>query len=240
MFVTFEYDAAGKNIGRSIFMADSTFVRSTTFENDAQGTRTKEKSINFDDLSTGYTVFGDDAGKSTISVFDQFGQDELGGRVSFAAAEANNYDIYQRNAVINKMRYTYDGQGNLTRIDVNDKTGGLLYYARPNAGSGISGKSIGNGAKTVTTVRALGKARYLVRAVLAEPGAVAVHLFSLTGRRSEAFVNEKRDVGTNDIVLDFATHRIGAGVFILQVTIDGKNALSRKIMVQSNGRGGVR
>lgn len=239
MFVTFDYDANGKNIGRSVFMSDSTFVRSDVFANDAQGNRTKETSIDFNGLPVFATTFSTDASRRSMSVVDQFNLDQLGGPVSFGATGLNNYEIYQNGAVINKMLYTYDAQSSLIRIDVLDPAGGLLYYILPKPPTGAI---IPNHARSPATpiLYPKGQQRYIIRFTVTEPSEVTAQLFSLTGKRAKMLVQGKQLAGTHDILVDLASDRIGYGVFILRVSIEGAPVLSKKILVQTGGQGGAR
>lgn len=130
LFVEFDYDSSGKNIGRTVYAADSTFLRKTTFSNDASGNRTREQSFNFNDDTTGYTLFSSQNGKSTINVFDQFGLNQFGASVSYVQNGTNSYDTYHNGSVICKFLYTYSPGGrDLDRIDVLDINNVILYYA---------------------------------------------------------------------------------------------------------------
>jgi hypothetical protein len=129
-FVTFEYDVSGKNTGRTVYMSDSTFVRRTVFVNDGAGNHARETSFNFNDDTAGYSLFTSVGGKPAVSAYDQFGLDQLGGPVSWSSGDQVTYDVSQRGAVINKIRYTTVA-GALSRIDILDNAGSLLYYAQP-------------------------------------------------------------------------------------------------------------
>ncbi len=130
LFVEFQYDSTGKNIGRSIFASDSTFLRSTAFTNDAAGKRTREQSFNFNNDTIGYTYFSSQNNKPTINVFDQFSLNQFGASVSYAPNGTNTYDIYHNGTVVYKMKYIYGSDGNkLDRIDILDNNNSALYYA---------------------------------------------------------------------------------------------------------------
>ena len=83
MFVTFDYDQDGENTGRSVFMSDSTFMRSTKLIRD-EGRVLKEISYNFN----GDTVFTTDytyGVNTSFLVRDQFKLNSLGGPLSYKA-----------------------------------------------------------------------------------------------------------------------------------------------------------
>jgi hypothetical protein len=136
LFVEFQYDNTGINIGRSIYAPDSTFLRRTTFTNDAAGKRTREQSFNFNDDTIGYTLFSTQNDKPTINVFDQLSLDHqydlnrFGAPVSYTSGGANTYDIYHNGKVVYKMKYTYSSGGSdLSQIDILDNNNSVLYYA---------------------------------------------------------------------------------------------------------------
>lgn len=130
LFVDFQYDSTGKNIGRSIYTSDSTFLRSTTFTNDAAGKRTREQSFNFNDDTIGYTLLSYQNNKPAINVFDQFNLDQFGASVSYSLNGSNTYDIYHNGTIVYKMKYIYGSDVNeLNRIDVLDNSNSILYYA---------------------------------------------------------------------------------------------------------------
>ena len=132
-FVTFDYDAGGRNTGRTVYMSDSTFVQRTGFVSDAAGNRTRETSFNFNDDTSGYSLFANVNSTPAVLAYDQFGLDQLGGPVSWTTTDQVNFTVLQRGAAINKVKYLIDASGNLSRIEVLDNAGGLLYYAQPTA-----------------------------------------------------------------------------------------------------------
>lgn len=129
MFVVFEYDLNGNNTGRTIYAADSTFLRKTTFTNSESGERIREQSLNFNDDTIGYTKFTIQNNRPAIDAFDQFGLNQLGTPVSYAENGENTYDIYQNGLVCYKMKYDYSTDGELDRVDILDKNSQMLYYA---------------------------------------------------------------------------------------------------------------
>ena len=102
LFVEFEYDAEGKNTGRSVYASDSTFLRRTAFVNDNAGKRIREVSFDFNNDTIGRTEFSTIGNKPGISVFDQFKLDQFGAPVSYSANGENSYDIYHNGSVVYK------------------------------------------------------------------------------------------------------------------------------------------
>lgn len=128
LFVDFDYDSSGINTGRSIYTADSTFLRRTTFVNDASGKRTREVSLNFNNDTIGTTKMSSVNNNPGISVFDQFNLDQFGAPVSYNANGENIFNVYQNGSVIYKMKYMYSTDGDLNRIEVLSTSNDLLYY----------------------------------------------------------------------------------------------------------------
>jgi hypothetical protein len=129
LFVEFEYDSSGNNVGRSVYTADSTFLRRTVFVNEA-GKRSKEISLNFNDDTIGITKMSSINNNPGISVFDQFNLDQFGAPVSYSANGDNTYNISQNGAVIYKMKYMFSSDGDLTRIEILSTGNDLLYYTK--------------------------------------------------------------------------------------------------------------
>ena len=127
LFVEFDYDSSGNNVGRSIYTADSTFLRRTTFVNES-GKRSKEISFNFNNDTIGITKMSSINNNPGISVFDQFNLDQFGAPVSYSANGDNTFNVYQNGSVIYKMKYTFSSEGDLTRIEVLSTGNDLLYY----------------------------------------------------------------------------------------------------------------
>ncbi|MDD5674737.1 MAG: hypothetical protein PHC61_11275, partial [Chitinivibrionales bacterium] len=110
LFVTFNYDAAGNAIGRSVFTADSTFLRSTTFQ--TSGTTTKEASLDFNGNSLFTTTISAPSGNNTaFSTVDQFGMDQFGGSMTYSSGPTNTFNINQNSALTCMEQYTFGADG---------------------------------------------------------------------------------------------------------------------------------
>jgi len=86
-------------------------------------------SVNFNGDTSWVTTFGTDGVRANISVSDQFGLDQFGGPMSYAAVDTNDYTVYQQGSPTNKVRYTPGANGDISRIDVLDNLVGMLFYA---------------------------------------------------------------------------------------------------------------
>jgi hypothetical protein len=127
LFVEFDYDSSGNNVGRSVYTADSTFLRRTVFVNES-GKRSKEISLNFNNDTIGITKISTINNNPGISVFDQFNLDQFGAPVSYSANGDNTYNVYQNGSVIYKMKYAFSPEGDLARVEVLSTGNDLLYY----------------------------------------------------------------------------------------------------------------
>ncbi|MDO5576867.1 MAG: hypothetical protein Q4F84_07285 [Fibrobacter sp.] len=152
LFVEFEYDNNGNNIGRTVYAPDSTFMKRTTFTNDASGERSREQSFNFNDDTIGYTVFGTQGSKPEINVFDQFGLNQFGASVSYVSNGENTFDIYHNGVVVYKMNYHYTADKALSKVDICNIGGQVLYYAAFSNSSGVVKRSAVKKAKPQITL----------------------------------------------------------------------------------------
>lgn len=240
MFVNFEYDTNGNHISRSVYMSDSTFKRKTIFENDAQGNRIKETSLDFNYDTILTTTLGNDGGKTSFSIIDQFGNDQLGGAVSYSESGEGNYDIFQGSSIINKMVYDSDAQGKVTKISVLDKDGLILYYAK------VTYEEVGNigvfGGKTGLAPAILTKgSKYLeLHFHLSTPARVECDLFSLSGRRVAILLNKRfaKGVYRETVRVASTVPVLAAGVYLVNLSINGK-IVTRGKYILYNSRGGI-
>lgn len=232
-FVTFDYDASGNNTGRSVFTGDSTFIRRTVFTNNSQGVRTRETSFDFNDDTAGYTAF---PGPSVFSVFDRFGQDELGGRVTVASAGQNTYSVSQAGTGAVKIRYSYATDGSLSRIDVLDSAGAPAYRA---VVSGGAGAVLGPGPGILVDKPSFGPVRggrFQVRFSLQGASFVRLELFSLAGRRTVLLFQGGLLSGKQLVTADLAAgkaRRPASGVYLVRLSIDGRSVLEEPLILET-------
>ena len=221
MFVTFTTDAAGNRLGDSVFMADSTFVKATTVQSGG-----KETSTNFNGDPWGATTIAASGATKTFSVIDPFGQDELGGPVSYTG-DGTNFTLSQRGAVINKMRYTQGTNGDL-RIDVNDNAGNLLHSAATYT-SAVASKPAGTfSQRSSLSMVGLRKCRIAVH--LPSAAHVRAELFLTSGRNVAVLVDERMKPGAHSILVP-TPKAIAGGLYVLRLSINGRTvAQSREPM----------
>jgi hypothetical protein len=238
MFVTFDYDASGNNIGRSVFMADSTFVRSTTFQNDVAGNRVRETSFNFNGDTTGYTTFTTVNATRAISVFDQFGLDQLGGPMSAGASGTNAFDVSQKSAVINKIQYQFDAGNNLTRINVLDAGGQLVYYAAVNAANPavLPMRPIRAHAPAISMI---GSRYCRMQLTVDKPSIVRLDAYAPAGRKVATLLSVNCGPGRTDLVADCAVASLPDGIYLFRVSVDGV-AVNNQRQAIVGTRGGAR
>lgn len=222
MFVVFQYDAAGKNIGRDVYYADSTFIKHTSFQVDAANQITAEKSIDFDSNSTGSAALSTSGGILTMSVFDQFNLDQLGGPVTFSSADQKNFDVSQGGAVINKIKYTLGASGEFLRADVCDKNGATLFKAVANS-TPIAGPNVlANGNRLRPTVRLISGRKFLVRCESTDISRLKLELFTYSGRRVAVILDKLIGRGSQSVRVDASvtTVSVGAGAYLVKLSIN--------------------
>jgi hypothetical protein len=231
MFIEFEYDGNGVNTSRSVFMDDSTFIKKTIFQK-TDGKRVKETTFSFNEDTLFSASLKTVGSNNIINVKDQFGVDQFGGDVSYTEASTDNFDIAQNNNVINKIKYEKDGNGNYNKINVYDKDGNLLYYALFSASGVIRHNQ--NALLNLPSLRAIGNNRFEFRFNILKPSMVCCELTSLSGRQVGKLLNHKYASGAVKEVISIGKSmpNIANGVYLMNLSIDGKSVSREKILVQ--------
>lgn len=234
LFVTFDYDAGGKNTGRSIFASDSTFLRHTSFQTNTAGDIVKETSLDFDSNTAYYTTLSASAGKTTFSVFDQFGLDQLGGPVSYTAASQTAYDLSQNGALLNRITYDTASDGSLNRINVLDKTGSLLYYAIvTNATAALHGAAAHVPVRPGITLTKSGHC--LVVFQISKRSMVSLEMFTVSGKNAGKLFSRQFTPGTYSFRAQpdaGSATRPAAGIYLFRLSINGATAAVTRGMVE--------
>jgi hypothetical protein len=225
LFVNVQYDSAGRNIGRTVYTADSTYLRSTAFENDAQGNRTAEKSYNFDGDLVLSTTFTPQSGLTLFQTFDQFGLSQYGSPVGYSAPANNVYSLFQNSALINKMNYEYATDGSLTKVSVLDNANNVTYYAifSPRQ-SGVANGMLPVQLKPFLTMSAGGVCRLSVD--MPKTSRVNIDLYTLSGKISRSKAS-KLGPGHQTVAFDVSANgeRLAPGLYVFTVCVDGKSVL---------------
>jgi len=228
MFYEFKYDE-DVNTERTLYMADSTFIKRTIIENTAGGKI--ETSYNFNGDTLFCSKITADGNQNVLNVKDQFGVDQLDGDVRING-EGNDFDISQGGNLINKMNYTDNG-----RININSSTGELLFYAKMETNVGVIHKFKNN--KISPVLNALGNNRFIFKFNLTEPSTVCGELISLSGRQVGKLFNKVYAAGAGKQMIDVskAMPHIANGIYFLHLTVDGKMVMKDKILIQRSAGG---
>ncbi len=250
MYAIFHYDGTGRNNGRSVFMADSTFVRRAVIKYDEQGRRQYEISYNFNDDEV-YTInYQHGAGVTSFGITDYFDMDFVGGMVTYTsgAADQVKYDLfYQDQTTATSMTYEKDGQGNLTKVTVTDPTDPTSSYVGvfTHGEVGVSQPEVRSAAAkgSQAVVRARGGSVIEVSFELPGAGDVRCELMSLSGRRAGVLFSGKLAQGphTRSFRLDGGAAAVASGVYLLDVSVNGVTVSRSRYLHQRNvNAGGVR
>ena len=238
MFVTFEYEG-GKNVSRTVYMSDSTFVRKVFITYDLQGKRVRESSLNFNDdtsfVST-YDYRGDTTG---FSIADMFGLDQMGGRVRYRTNDSTHFSFSysaQGSSVTYTISYEKNPDGNPTKVTVSDNTGeshfGLFKYASTSAKLSLP---MAKGPLAVVRMRS---ARIIdVGVDLKKSSFVKCDLISLSGRRAGALFEGLFAPGAQHKSLRVGS--LAQGVYMVIVSIDGVIVTKTKYLYQHSSLGGA-
>ena len=231
LFVTFAYDAAGNNIGRTVYASDSTFLRTTLFTKDAGGTVTTENSVDYDSNSLFTTRISPQSGKTDFTIKDQFNMDILGAPMSYAKSAAGEYAVSQVGAILYKQKYEYANDGSLTRIDYTDPSGALLYYAKVTQRTGINRVAChGTILRLAPVFRAAAEGKLLVSFTLAAPSIVTVELFSPDGRLTAKTMSKSLAAGRRTLAVA-CNLAIGGGAYITRISAHGFPVFHGRLIV---------
>ncbi len=228
MFYEFKYEG-DVNTERTLYMADSTFIKRTIIENTTGGKI--ETSYNFNGDTLFCSKISTDGNQKVLNVRDQFGVDQLDGDVRFSG-DGNEYDILQNGNLINKIKYADDGT-----ITICSSDGELLYYAKMESNVGIVYRYKNN--KIAPVLNALGNNRFVFNFNLSEPATVSGELISLSGRHAGKLFKKvyASGAGKEMINVSKAMPAIANGVYFLLLTVDGKKVMNEKILVQRSAGG---
>jgi hypothetical protein len=240
MFVTFQYDAANKHVSDSVFFSDSTFTRKVFVDQNDAGFTTKETAVNFTDDTVFKSTFTPSGDKADVQVMDQFGIDQFGSKVTYNKTGEGVYNFTQDGANINQMKYKYNTNGNLEKIEVYDNTGAnLLYYALFDNNVGVvspmAARSVPRPSFTLK-----GNGALVWNFTVDHAANVKCEALSLAGRRLAVLFNGNLAAGFHSKILRLGT--IGSlteGVYMVRMSVDSKPFATDKFIVQHN-RGGAR
>lgn len=230
MYVEFVYNNDGKNIERNVYMSDGYFKRRTVLINNSSGKREKEVSYDFNDDTSIVTTFGNDGDKTKFTVRDQFKVEQFGGDISFSGS-GNDFDFFQKGSLINKMKYV--GK----RIEVLDKAGALAYYVElDNVPIRKIDRKI---APSLMAVQVRGNNQFLFHLTLSSPSAVSCDLISLSGKKVATLFSRNLVSGkiSESVNLSSVAPGLAGGVYLVNMSIDGKRVYRDKVLVKISGKG---
>lgn len=231
MYVEFVYDSKGNNTERNVYMSDGFFKHRTVLVNNSSGNREKEVYYDFNDDTSFVTSFGKDGDKTKFTVKDQFKVEQFGGDISYSGS-GDNYDFFQKGSLINKMKYT--GK----RVEVMDKSGALAYYVEldnPPQIKVLKRKM----SPSHMSVQQRGYNRFVVHLNLSSPSMVFCELISLSGKKVATLFSRNMVTGkiSESVNLNCVVPGLAGGVYLIDMSIDGKRTYRSKILVNSTGKG---
>jgi len=228
LFTVLDYDSAEANTGRTVYAADSTFLRWTEVQREA-GTQRVVREISYnhaqDTFST--TTAGTVGALPSITVRDQFGLDLLGLPATFEQVSAGVYRVAQRGVHAYTISYQYSGE-DLRRIEVTDPSGALVCYAIPLAPAGVLPGAM-RALAGPPKVTAPGMGRFAVEVGLRRFARVRVTLYGLDGRQRARLLDRGVAPGASRFVLK--PDHAAAGACVLAVEVDGDRAQTAHVPV---------
>jgi hypothetical protein len=245
MYITFEYEG-GQNVSRTVYMADSTFVRKVMITRNSDKSPAKEVSFNFNDDTSFVTSYQHSGTASQVKIVDQFKMDQIGGTVNYSSSGKPDYDLtFQKTGELAaRMKYEKDGEGNLNKVSIFDKGGKLQYYGLfTNNAVGVVQKNQNNEQKGVQAiVKTRGPEQLELQLSLEAAGEVRCELITLSGRSAAVLFVARADAGQQRLQLHINGNerRITNGVYLLTVSINGKMVVRDRYLHQNSLIGGGR
>jgi hypothetical protein len=245
MYITFEYES-GQNVSRTIYMPDSTFIRKVMITRNVDKSPAKEVSFNFNDDTSYVTSYQYSSSAAQVKIVDQFKMDQIGGTVNYSASGKPDYDLtFQKTgALAARMKYETDGEGNLNKISIFDKSGKLQYYGLfTNDAVGVIQKNQNSRQKSVQAiVKTRGPEQLELQFSLEAAGEVRCELITLSGRSAAVLFVARADAGQQRLQLHVNGNerRIANGVYLLTVSINGKMVVRDRYLHQNSLIGGGR
>lgn len=238
MFVTFEYENE-VNTKRTVYMADSTFIREVRINYNGDGTRANEVSYNFNNDTSFVTSYEYNSPLTSFSVVDQFKMDHVGGQVSYnQTANQLNYTLqYNSNgAQAATMAYTKDAEGNLVEVVITDESGKEQYIGKfINHEVGVKEQRAQKGRLKNVSISQRGASMLDFRINLPNASDVRCELMTLSGRRVQQLFNGKLKSGYHSRhfrISNSTSGKVSNGVYLLVVSVDGVNVLQERYLHQ--------
>jgi hypothetical protein len=242
MFVTFEYENQ-KNVSRTVYMSDSTFVRKTFITYDLQGNRVRESSLNFNSDTSYVSEYQHRGDTAMFSIRDIFGVDQMGGRVRYLTNDSLSFTFSYQTAgssVTYVIGYEKNQQGDLAKVTVSDYAQGKLFSGFFSYSDSPVRTLCASGKKQVASVE-LRNAKILDLGLnLEKPSLVKCCLVSLSGRRAGVLFEGRLAGGAQSRSLRLSgLGHLAEGVYMLTVSVDGAAILKTKYLFQHSSLGGV-
>jgi hypothetical protein len=245
MFVTFEYNESGVNTRRTVYMADSTFVRDVLINYDANNQRANEVSYDFNKDTSFVTAYQHNGNVTSFSVRDQFNLDHVGGMVSYIQDPNQlNYTLQynETGGQAATMAYTKDAEGNLTQVVITDQSGKEQYIGKFfNDDVGVAEQLVHKGQLKSVAISQRGASMLDLRINLHNAGDVRCDLMTLSGRRVQQLFNGKLKAGYHSRHFRISNSTSGSvsnGVYLVIVSVNGVNVLQERYLHQ-HAVGGV-
>jgi hypothetical protein len=242
MFVTFEYENQ-KNVSRTVYMSDSTFVRKTFITYDLQGNRARESSLKFNSDTSYISEYQHRGDTTMFSIRDIFGIDQLGGRVRYLTDDSLSFNFsYQSggSSVTYVINYEKNQLGDLAKVTVSDYVLGKLFTGFFSFNDSPVKALHPQEIKQLASVRLRNSKVLDLGLNLEKPSVVKCCLVSLSGRRAGVLFEGRLAGGAQSRSLRLSgLGHMAEGVYMLTVSVDGAAVLKTKYLFQHSSLGGV-
>lgn len=129
-YLTFDYDGNDNIVSRTFYDKDGYFLRRIQATNDGTGKRTRHVYRDYKEDTVNDITYTYGSGSVGFSITDNYHEPKNVYQGSFKAGTAQgNYEFYDAgSALTHKLDYEYGPMGNITKINVYDKSGSLSHY----------------------------------------------------------------------------------------------------------------
>lgn len=244
MFMTFKYDAQGYNTGRTMYTADSTFIREVAINYDSSGKRSTEVSYNFNGDTVLFTNYQPADNGASFTIRDQFRLDQVGDQVVYTNNDPLNFQLLYKKTSEQAaaVKYTNDpATGQLLRVDITGQSVNDTYFGIFSNGEAIGVTRSGPNVAKLPQVSVHARSSYIeVHFNLHSAGEVRCELLTLSGRRAALLFNGHTPEGAYtrrfNITQDAA---LTSGLYLLRVSVNG-TGVSHSTYLHQSRTGGIR
>jgi hypothetical protein len=243
LFVTFSYDpVTGENTGRTVYMADSTFVRRTVTSRGADGKRESDVSYNFNDDTAIVTRYTYTNNVAAMTIRDLFGIDQIGGAVTYTDDNASTVEMQFPGTGEKAVSVVYDmDSSGGSRVYVVDRDGVVGYYGIFSYFDvPVKRRMTGGGKTLLVRIRNSGASGIGLHLNLQGPAEINAGILSLSGRKLLTVYSENLAAGSYVKKIGIGRgggKQVADGMYLLTVSVNGSIIATARYLHQATYSG---